>query len=339
MKIPKAVKLPSGSWNVKLMIDGMRLSITEPTKKAAEAKAAAVKMGMTSVRHPKDLTVGDAIDRYIDSKDAVLSPSTILGYRKLRANTLQALMGLPVSSLTQEAVQLAINDMARTKSPKYVKNAHGLLTAALQVCRPDFVLQTTLPQQGKPDITIPTTEEVQRIAQFVKGKKFELPFLLAAGLGLRTSEIRGLTWACVSEESIHIKYAMVDGPDGPALKLTKTYSSDRVLSVPPYIMQLINAQPRTDEYVVHYNRNQLYKCLERACNSLGLPHHRFHDLRHYQASVMLALNVPNKYAQERMGHATDIMLKTVYQHTMRQKSEKLAADMNAFFDANISPQK
>ena len=54
---------------------------------------------------------------------------------------------------------------------------------------------------------------------------------------------------------------------------------------------------------------------------------------------MLALNVPNKYAQERMGHATDIMLKTVYQHTMRQKSEKLAADMNAFFDANISPQK
>ena len=104
-------------------------------------------------------------------------------------------------------------------------------------------------------------------------------------------------------------------------------------------MQLINAQPRTDEYVVHYNRNQLYKCLERACNSLGLPHHRFHDLRHYQASVMLALNVPNKYAQERMGHATDIMLKTVYQHTMRQKSEKLAADMNAFFDANISPQK
>lgn len=339
MKIPKATKLPSGSWNVKLMVDGVRLSITEPTKKEAEAKAAAVKLGMQSAQKRRDITVGEAIDLYIESKDAVLSPSTIAGYKKQRANTLQSLMDIPVANLTQEAVQVAINSMARIKSPKYVKNAHGLLTAALRIYRPDFVLHTTLPQKEKHEIVIPRTEDVQKIARYVKGKKFELPFLLAAWLGLRASEIRGLTWDCVGADTIHIKHALVDGPDGPVLKLTKTYSSDRVLPAPPYIMQLIAAQPRTDEFVIHYNRNQLYKCLERACKSLGLQRYRFHDLRHYQASVMLSMGVPDKYAMERMGHSSTNMLKNVYQHTMAEKSKEIASEINAFFEDNISADK
>ena len=78
---------------------------------------------------PASLTVGKAIDLYIASKDSVLSPSTIAGYKRQRQNTLQSLMDVPVASLTQEAVQVAVNAMARDKSPKYVKNAYGLLSA------------------------------------------------------------------------------------------------------------------------------------------------------------------------------------------------------------------
>lgn len=336
MKIPRAQKLPSGNWHVSLMVDGRRVSITEPTRRAAEAKAAAIKSGAKEIRAPASLTVGKAIDLYIASKDSVLSPSTIAGYKRQRQNTLQSLMDIPVASLTQEAVQVAVNAMARDKSPKYVKNAYGLLTAALSVYRPELVLRTTLPQKEKPDISIPSTEDIQRIAQYEKGKRFELPFLLAAWLGLRASEIRGLTWDCVGEGTIHVKQALVDGPDGPVLKLTKTYSSDRVLLVPPYIMSLIEAQPHTDEYVIHYNRNQLYKCLERACRSLGIQRYRFHDLRHYQASVMLSMGVPDKYAMERMGHASTNMLKNVYQHTMSEKSKEVAASIDEFFEKNLS---
>ena len=40
MKIPKAVKLPSGSWYVNVMVGGKRLSITAPTKQDAEKEAA-----------------------------------------------------------------------------------------------------------------------------------------------------------------------------------------------------------------------------------------------------------------------------------------------------------
>ncbi len=62
--------------------------------------------------------------------------------------------------------------MAQNHLPKYVKNAHGLLWAALRVYKPNLILHTILPQRERYDISIPTTEEINRIAQHIQGKKF-----------------------------------------------------------------------------------------------------------------------------------------------------------------------
>lgn len=48
---------------------------------------------------------------------------------------------------------------------------------------------------------------------------------------------------------------------------------------------------------------------------------------------MLALGVPDRYAMERMGHATPNMLKTVYQHTMQEKQRDVADKVNDYFTA------
>ena len=48
---------------------------------------------------------------------------------------------------------------------------------------------------------------------------------------------------------------------------------------------------------------------------------------------MLALGVPNRYAQERMGHATDNMLKTVYQHTMSAEQTKVSQQVDNYFNS------
>ncbi|MEG1844557.1 MAG: site-specific integrase, partial [Clostridia bacterium] len=59
---------------------------------------------------------------------------------------------------------------------------------------------------------------------------------------------------------------------------------------------------------------------------------RFHDLRHYNASVMQALGVPDKYAMERLGQATPNMLKTVYQHVMRDKRTEVSDTLNEYMN-------
>ena len=335
-KLPTPQKLPSGVYRCQVMVDGKRVSVVDEDPAVAQAKAVALRAGLIEEKKTgNSMTVGQAIDRYIESKDAVLSPSTVAGYKRVRQNALQDLMSVKVADLTQEAVQKAVNKMARVKSPKSVRNAHGLLSAALEEYRPDMILRTTLPQKQKYDVAVPTDDDIERIIAAAKGTEMELPVLLAIWLGLRASEIRGLTWDCVSGSVLHIRQAIVEGENGPELKGTKTYSGNRKIRLPNYLADLISEQPRTDDYIVHLCGQAMYKRFSRLCEKSGLPHYRFHDMRHANASIMLALGVPDKYAMERMGHATNNMLKTVYQHTMKSKQDEVADVVDNYFEEKL----
>lgn len=236
-------------------------------------------------------------------------------------------MCVKLSDLSQEKVQRSVNAMAKQKSPKTVKNAHGLLTATLTAFYPEKVLHTTPPQRQHTEVLVPSDADIRTILSAVRGKSVELPVLLAVWLGLRMSEIRGLTWACVSNDKIHIKQAMVD----EGLKGTKTYSSDRILPLPEEIKQLIDAQPHKSEYIIPDSRRAIHSRFVYHCEKAGVQHCRFHDLRHANASVMLQLGIPDKYAMQRMGHATPNMLKSVYQHIMPEKEQETSLAIDAYF--------
>lgn len=332
MKIPQAKELPSGSYRVQVMVDGKRISVTDKDPTVAVAKAMALKAKMEEARKsPRSMTVGEAIDRYIESKDSVLSPSTIAGYKRIRANALQGIMDVKLPDLTREKVQREINAMAKKKSPKTVRNAHGLLTAALAEYELDMVLRTTLPQKQHYDAKIPTADEIKKILKQAQGTEMEIPIFLAVWLGLRASEIRGITWDCIDGNTLYIKQAIVEGENGPVLKGTKTYSGTRKLILPKYIKGLIDAVPHQGEFLCRLSGQAMYKRFSRICENAGVPHYRFHDLRHTNASIMLALGVPDKYAMERMGHATNNMLKTVYQHTIQSEQDKISNQVDKYF--------
>lgn len=336
LKNPTPVELPSGKFRCQVTVDGHRESIVDEDPRVAHAQAVAVKAKLLKAKKkPREITVGQAIDRYIESKDAVLSPATISGYKKIRKNDLQMIMDVSLSALTQEKVQRAVNTMSKDHSPKSVRNAHGLLSAALTEYYPEMVLRTTLPQKQRYDVAIPDSKDIDKIFEIVRDTTMELPVLLAVWLGLRASEIRGISWDCIDGNTLHIKQAIVEGEDGPVLKGTKTYSGDRSIRIPPYIQELIDKQPHVNEYVIQLSGQAMYKRFSRLCAKHGLPHYRFHDLRHVNASVMLAIGVPDKYAMERMGHATNNMLKTVYQHTMKSKQDEVADMVDSYFASKM----
>ena len=79
-----------------------------------------------------DLTLKDAYRRYIDAKKAVLSPNTVVGYEKSVRNDFPELMGKKIGELTQEDIQFAVGRMAKTHSPKTVRNSHGLLVSVMK---------------------------------------------------------------------------------------------------------------------------------------------------------------------------------------------------------------
>lgn len=341
----RAKKLSSGKWRVLQFVgmDGNKRqykSFTAPTKKEAEYMATAYVMDNHRKQTPSKLTVGEAIDRYIDNKTAVLSPSTIREYRQMRRNCLSGMMSVSLGDLTMDTIQSAINEDAKTKSPKTVRNAHGLLSSALKESMPDFVLRTRLPGRVKPSIAIPDKDNIQQLISLAKGTDMESVIMIASALGLRRSEISALTWADVdvTKRLLHVNKAIVlDEHRKWVVKPPKTFTSSRVIDMPKYLADHLQAlktsrESVTDETnVVALTPNNIsdrFTKMRKQCNVDC----RFHDLRHYNASVMLALGVPDLYAMRRLGHATPNMLKTVYQHTMRDKQKEVADAINAYMD-------
>lgn len=334
VKLPKPKKLPSGNWRIQFQVDGTRYSVTDEDKavviEKAEEKYLDILRGIEAEKKTQ-LTVGKAMDQYIESKKEVLSPSTVLGYKRIRKNLLQDLKDIKVSDLTQEDIQCAIGtDIARGVSPKTIRNAHGFLSAVLRVYRPQFVLITRLPQKKPKEAVIFTEEQMQAVWKGAEGTKYEIPILLASWLGLRLSEIKGLRFSDVSDGRVHIQRAIVTGEEGETLKATKSVSGDRWIKVPETLIAKIDALPRASEndYICPMTGAAIYKGFQRICEKVGVKPCRFHDLRHFAASESHSLGVPDKYSMKRMGHKTDNMLKTVYQHVMRDKEDQFADIIN-----------
>ena len=61
----------------------------------------------------------------------------------------------------------------------------------------------------------------------------------------------------------------------------------------------------------------------------------FHDLRHLNASIMLMLGIPDKYAMERGGWSTDSVLKSVYQQTFSTERKKIDKIIDCYFNGII----
>lgn len=289
------------------------------------------------------MTVGDAIDRYISEKSEVLSPYTIKGYNTIRKNYLQSVMNINLTDLEQRDIQKAITeDQVAGKSPKTIKNANGLLTATLREYRPKFHPESKLPKAEKKEHDIFDEETMAKVWQAAKGDKYELPILLASWLGLRMSEVRGLKYGDIQDGILHIQRARIRIKGQDIDKKPKTAAGDRYIKLPQVILKLIFEQAinsvAIERYICLYSISAINKGFIRVCKKAGVEPCRFHDLRHFAASVSLALGVPDKYSMKRMGHATENMLKTTYQHTMKSKEEEYAdlvdTHMEDLYDAS-----
>ena len=332
MKIPTARQLPSGSWFVQLRIGGKSIPITASTEKAAIAQAMAYKAGIQKIRrNPEKMTLGQAYDTYIQDHPE-LSPSTIAGYKRLRNNTFQSLMPRQLCSLSNAAISKEIRLMqASGYSPKYISNAVGLLRPVLKTYYKDFELDVTMPKKQRKRLSMPSDAEIQAIMLAAKGTDMELPILMAVWMGMRLSEIRGARFGDITDGRLHIQTAIVDDYTGNACeKPPKTALSDRYVEVPPYILSLLpDGQP--NEHLVRLSGQAIYKRFSRLLEKNGIPHYRFHDLRHANAAAMIRLGIDSKYAMERNGWATDYMYKQVYGYIMEDKMSEESKKIDSYF--------
>lgn len=333
----EAKKLPSGSWRIRIYDNDLKKQVSftsdlpgKAGKAEAELMAREYQLGRKKKKE-QGKTVGECVDEYIALKENILSPTTIEGYRKERRNSLAELCDIYIKDITQKAIQAHFNRLSLNKSAKTVRNAHGLLVSVLNVYAPDMRIQTTLPKVQKQIKQLP---DVKDVLKAVIGTDIELPCLLAMWGSLRMSEIRGARKSDINGDTLIIHKTVVT-VNGEHIKKdsTKTVESTRLIHLSQRLQSLISALPKEQDELTLLSGQAIYKRFVRLLKANKVKPMTFHDLRHMDASIMLMLNIPEKYAMERGGWSSPHIMKSVYQHTFTDERKAVEQKIDNYFES------
>ena len=343
----KAQKLPSGAYRVVLAIGydnkGKRKykSFTADEEWKAIKLATDYQKGEYVENKNKGITVGQAMNEYITSKENVIEPTTVRNYHGIAKHCFRSIADKKITDLRTIDVQKAVNIESKRVSAKYTKNAYAFLKSVLVMYNANVNYQSiTTPklsnQSKNKSKELPSFEQVFSI---VKGTESELPVLLAAWLSLRIGEVIGLQFRDIdpTNQTLSVRRTIIYTDTGAMVREScKTELSTRTLQLPSYILNLINQIPHNspNDFIIPKSRRAVYGKFTRLMAKNGIKM-TFHDLRHLNASIMLMLNIPDKYAMERGGWSTDHILKSVYQQTFSNERLKVDQTIDKYFNTII----
>ena len=336
VRLPKITILPSGAAHTRVLINGARRSITKDSEAECIAEYLALKHGVKEAAErtrKKDVTLSEALDKYITKRQHKKSPATIKGYKAYKKNRLQAMMQANVYTTTDAQWQAAVDRDFRKLTDKYAKNVWTFVASAIEEetgRRPKIELDP--PVRNKRPYLEP--EEVLTFVEAMKGRTAEIAALLELS-SLRVSEVlavRGTDFD-LKNGRIRVHGAAVYGPDGKLVhkEENKTAASDRYVPLIPPLREAIAGKTLTEDYVVKMTSAGIYKQINRVCIANNLPQVGNHGLRHSFASLAYHLGIPEKVVMEIGGWDDSKVMHDIYTHLAKKDIAKRSADFSNFF--------
>ena len=174
------------------------------------------------------------------------------------------------------------------------------------------------PKPRKIELQILPSEDIHAYLEAAKARDLLPMFYLELVSGLRKGELVALRWddVDIQNRTISVSKQYVRNPDG-SLELTrpKTENSVRLVSIP---------QTAVDLLIQEHNKHP------DSPKDAGLPHIRFHDLRHTFATTALQNGVDVKTMSSMLGHYDAGFTLRTYTHATRQKQDEAAQTMGSF---------
>ena len=328
MKLPTIRKLPSGNFNAQIQIDGRRVSVTADTRKGVEREILNIKLNKRNMaRFGASDVLSVAIDKYIETKVNILSPSTVRGYGVIKRNRFQSVMSKKLDSITNW--QAVVNQEAKLCTPKTLKNAWGLVRTVLHVngIDPGDILLPTVIRKERAWIE---PDKIPLFLESIHGSPYEIAFLCCLH-GLRASEMLALD-KCDVKDEITVNKAIVQGSDHRLVlkHMTKNATSTRKVPVMiPRLSELVADRP--EGRLNRHNSHTLNEHLKECCKAAGLPEVTLHELRHTYVSLMYHLGISEEQAMQFGGYSDRATMREIYTHLSKADREKAAESMRLFF--------
>ena len=336
LRVPKPTRREDGMWTGRVMVEGERVRVVGRSEDDYYHRARATKAQLLETKNAAPrITLGAAIDTYINSNDAVLSPSTINAYKSYRRTRFKDYMDEDIGYIPYQRL---INDECKKVKAKTVHNAWRLVTASLRYAGAE-VPAVNLPKKPKPERPWLDYQQISAFLKAVHGKPYELGALLALN-GLRRSEILHLTYDDIDTEKglISVRGASVVGSSNQLVDkdTNKTSTSTRTVNIViPRLNDIISG--KNDEVgckkgkLITTNPTTLYGSINGLCRKNGLPEVGVHGLRHSFASLAYHLGWSEMTTMREGGWSDPSVVHSIYTHLSAQDANADIQRMKNFY--------
>ena len=220
-----------------------------------------------------------------------------------------------------------------------------------------------LPKKEKFYSEVYDERQVTDLINCAKDTEIYIPILIGLSTGMRRNEILGLRWKDIDFDNgiihvrgtIHDRVYSEDAVDGLKwFPRAKTASSLRNILIDDHLIGILKFEKErqkeraettpnystdwTDYVCLRTQKPNAGKLLRPNCftqmyskllNDCGLPHIRFHDLRHTVAYLLNKHGAPMEKVQQLLGHSDIHTTVSVYGHMRKVSDRKLVSTMSA----------
>ena len=280
----------------------------------------------------------------------------------LRVYIIPAIGDIPLNKLTTRDLQKLCNDLQSNGrlrkvqkkekpglSNSTVRGIHMMLHNALDRAMKEKLILSNptenciIPKIEKQEMKILRPDPISSYLNAAERRNALPMFYLELVSGLRKGELTALLWSDldIQNRTISVSKQYVKNPNGElALTRPKTETSVRKVSIPQEAVDLLISEhdkhpdnpymfpsPITGEM---YYPDSIVNLHKKILKDAGLPHIRFHDLRHTFATLALQNGVDVKTVSSMLGHYDAGFTLRTYTHATRQMQQKAAEKMGSF---------
>lgn len=312
--------LPSGNWRARAYnrYTKKQKSFTSSSKKEALRLARAYANDVSKPNAPM-MTFGEAYELYFEANKNGWADSTKDEREKWKTTKYSELLNIPLDELTDEFLQIFVDKLGKTVGPKTVRNIFSPIRSCLLRYRKKVNVCVDMPARKKRKLDLPSQSTVEALLRAVENnEKFCIPVYTATFGCMRRGEIAALgdlidDHIDFQNCTIFVEFTKSKSGRNWILKEPKN-GEVRTIQVPKILLDKIKEKgfPTID------NPNKFSSDFSEFVRDSGIPHLRFHDLRHYCAARMLSLGIPISVVQEYGGWRDTKVLMEIYDYVIKE---------------------
>ena len=313
-----------------------------------------------------DTSFSDYVRVWLDHIARTVDEVTLQGYKSLADTHILPYFdeaGTKLTKLDHKTIQRYM-DMKFTSgrrdgkgglSPRSLRLHKNIIAQTFDLAVRNKLIQSNpcqfvvLPQCERYESQFYTETQLKALFSALKDDPILPMVRITAWYGLRRSELLGLQWDSLDLEAgtMTIRHTVSKVTEVVAKDKTKNASSRRTLPLTPEAVEIFTKAKEQEErnraafgreyqeypYVFKWPDGHPYSpdCIShhfaKVLKRHGLPHIRFHELRHSCASMLINMGFTLKDVQEWLGHSDIKMTANVYSHLDNARKNTIAAKL------------